>query len=77
MAPMAAKMNLTLHMDGEGAAGARAGGLEAVKRQKTGSGGYKVSNNFARRYPLRDANKEEEAAKGTGYSSLLGDVLTI
>ena len=49
MAPTTSTVNPTLRMDKEGAAGARAGGLEAEKRQKTGSGAYKVSNNFARR----------------------------
>ncbi len=60
-------MQLTLRMDGEGAAGARAGGPEAEKRQKTGSGAYKVSNNFARR-PSRGAS---DPAKDTTSPSVV------
>ena len=57
MAPTAGKMQLTLRMDGEGAAGARAGGPEAEKRQKTGSGAYKVSSvlHGLQRWPARKA----------------------
>ena len=60
MAPTASTVNPTLRMDEEVAAGAQAGGPEAKKRQKTGTapGMYKVSNNFARRYPARNANKQ-------------------
>ena len=57
MAPTAATMNPTLQMDVGDAAGARAAGPEAGKRSKTGntSGNYRVSNNFPRRYPSREA----------------------
>ena len=67
MAPTAAKMQLTLRMDGESAAGAGAGGPEAEKRQKTGSGSYKVSNNFAR----RSARGASDPAKGSTSPSLV------
>ena len=51
-------------MDEEGAAGARAGDPDAKKRKtETAMVKYKVSNNFSRRYPVRDANKE------TGHTS--------
>ena len=60
-------MNPTLRMDDGGAAGAGAGDPAVKKRQKTGTAtdNYKVSNNFPRRYPVREANKD------TGHTSPL------
>ena len=55
MAPTASTMNPTLQMDKEDTAGARAGGPEAGKRQKTEH--YKISNNFACCNPARDARE--------------------
>ena len=71
MAPTAGLMQLTLRMDGESAAGAGAGGPEADKRQKTGSGAYKVSNNFARRSSVRGAN--DPAKRNTSPSVVPSD----